>query len=781
MSLSRLQRSFVPLSVTIISRLLMDFSASYIGSESPLFAIRWIIGLFFIMFVPGYCLVEAVYPEAQRNKLDRIERFVLNLGLGLMTTILALLVLNLIWTISLFSIIITLSLINFVFSFSVLYREIRLLMLRSQEDEEKSITINKTGGLAERLRRYYGLLREYYDLILPSAALLVALFCFVIRPLFLSSSATFAYTFTYNTNNIDSTLLLIGAFVLLVILSIKKGNARFLCYIAIAVSIFIAAKSRMYPSALVSTGLAGNRWGVDSWDALGHINFVLKNGHSTPIEPFLLYYNKGGEIIQAYDGLLASGYFVFMAAISMVTGLTSMQVLRFLCLFSILDVTTMFVLVKRKTGDDAQAVFSAFLIAGGSLMNLLVQFSNGLYSPTGVVAFPLLLFGIYLLTFERTRLTYTLWICVIIILFNFHYVTGFIYVLILLLLGSQTKLSLGEVKAFLGKVKGAKNILGNVFVIALFGLMAIYILFFWVPTFMAYSEYWMDPKFTLVLHHQAVGPTLPWELTLFQPGDGLYFFLALYGLASSIKKRDAFFASWLFSLFSLWLFLILLSPMLSYRVIAYIFQAGCAIGGSAIFSDLIYRPLPTDEKSSSSSIKFRLKRLLNFKIFASLLIIFTILYLALFPVFVRDVSQSPLGLFAQGSTAGTELKRTAEDEIYMNVTFWAAENLPDDSVVIMPAYTLRGGLAKDTILDHAVSTLRSVGVTMLVVPSNLSLSDFYTISGMYYHSYLLISDNFPPSLAINSTMMREIYSSPTSWDPIAGTFHWVKLFSLQLP
>ncbi len=781
MSLSRLQRSFIPLSVTIISRLIMDFSASYFGSGSPFYAIRWIVGLFFIMFVPGYCLVEAVFPETERNKFDRIERFVLNLGLGLMTTLLALLVLNIFWTISLFSVVITLSLIDFILSFSVLYRDVKLLMTQPREDQGKSIAMNKTGGLVKRLRGCYGLLREYYDLVLPLAVLLVALFSFVIRPFFMSSSATYTYTFTYNTNEFDSVLLLIGAFALLVILSIKKGNTRLLCYVAIAVSIFVAVKSRMYPSALVTTGLAGNRWGVDSWDAIGHINFVLKSGHSTPIEPFLLYYNKGGEITQAYDGLLAPGYFILMAAMSLVTGLSSLEVLRFVCLFSVLDVITMFVLVKRRTGDDAQAVFSAFLIAGGSLMNLLIQFSNGLHSPTGVVAFPLILFGLYLLTFKRTRFTYTLWIWLTIILFNFHYVTGAIYLLIILLLGSQTKVSLRDIRAFLGKVRVTKTILQNVFVIALFGVMAMYVLFFWVPTFKAYSEYWMDPRFGLVVHHQAVGPESPWELTLFQPGDSLYFFLALYGLVSSLRKRDTFFASWLFALFSLWIFLIFLSPLLSYRVIAYIFQAGCAAGGSAIISDFLYRPLSTAEKSSTSSSRNKIKNLLNLKTCSSILIIFTVLYLAIFPVFVRDVSQSPLGLFSQGSMAGTELKRTAEEEIYLNTTFWAVDNLPEDSVIILPPYTLRGGLAKNTVLDHVVSTIRSLGLSMLVVPSNLSLSDFYTISGMYDHAYLLVSDNFPASPAINSTMVREVYSSPTSWDPITESFHWVKLYKLDLP
>jgi len=767
MSSSRLQRSFVPLSVTVLSIVLMELSASYIGGESPLFAIRWIVGLTFIMFVPGYCLVEAVFPEDQRNKLNRIERFVLNVGLSLMITILALLVLNIIWIISLFSIIITMGLINFILSFAALYRDLKLLMLRLQGAQQKIVSLSAGGRLADRLR-------GYYDLILPSAALFVALFCFIIRPLFSAPSATYAYTFTMNTNNIDSILLIIGAFVLLVILSVKKGSARFLCYIAIAVSIFVAAKARMYPNALVSTGLAGNRWGVDTWDTLGHINFVLRSGRSTLFEPFLLFYEKGGGVIQAYDGLLAPGFFCFMAAICMVTGLTSIQVCRALYLFSVLDVMMMFALVKRRTGDDAKAVFSAFLIAGGSLTNLLVQFSNGMHSPIGVAAFPLLLFGLYLLTFKGNTFVYTLWTWLIIILLNFHYVTGLIYLLILLVFhGGRAKLSIRGVRAFFKKVRGTKNILGNVFIIALFGLMVTYILTFWMPTFMAYSKRWGG--FELVIHHRPLGPESPWELTLFQLGDSLYFFLALYGLASSIRRRDVFFASWLFSLFSLWIFLILLGPTFSYRVLAYIFQAGCAAGGSAVVCDFIYRPLSHAKKSSAPSIKFGLKRLLTLKIFTSLLIVFTILYLALFSVFVRNISPAPLGLWAQGSMAGTELTVTLEDKLYLEATFWAAENLPEGSVVVIPPYTLRAGL-RNTVLDNVVSTLRSVGVTMLVIPFNLSLSEFYTISGMYNHLYLLVSDNFPLPPALNLTMVREVYSPQMS-----GPLHWVKLFSLQLP
>lgn len=53
---------------------------------------RWVLGSIFILYLPGYCFVEALYPA--KGELDDIERIALSIGLSLAITPLTLLVLN---------------------------------------------------------------------------------------------------------------------------------------------------------------------------------------------------------------------------------------------------------------------------------------------------------------------------------------------------------------------------------------------------------------------------------------------------------------------------------------------------------------------------------------------------------------------------------------------------------------------------------------------------------------------------------------------------------------
>ena len=53
---------------------------------------RWGLGSIFILYLPGYCFVEALYPE--KGGLDDIERIALSIGLSLAISPLTLLVLN---------------------------------------------------------------------------------------------------------------------------------------------------------------------------------------------------------------------------------------------------------------------------------------------------------------------------------------------------------------------------------------------------------------------------------------------------------------------------------------------------------------------------------------------------------------------------------------------------------------------------------------------------------------------------------------------------------------
>jgi len=50
-------------------------------TDLPLVAFRWILGSVFVLFIPGYVTVEALFPKGR--ELDGIERFALSVGLSL--------------------------------------------------------------------------------------------------------------------------------------------------------------------------------------------------------------------------------------------------------------------------------------------------------------------------------------------------------------------------------------------------------------------------------------------------------------------------------------------------------------------------------------------------------------------------------------------------------------------------------------------------------------------------------------------------------------------------
>jgi hypothetical protein len=49
--------------------------------DFPLVALRWVLGSVFVLFIPGYVAVEALFPKGR--ELDSIERFALSVGLSL--------------------------------------------------------------------------------------------------------------------------------------------------------------------------------------------------------------------------------------------------------------------------------------------------------------------------------------------------------------------------------------------------------------------------------------------------------------------------------------------------------------------------------------------------------------------------------------------------------------------------------------------------------------------------------------------------------------------------
>jgi uncharacterized membrane protein len=52
-----------------------------VSADSLLVPVRWLLGSVFVLFVPGYVTVEALFPKAR--ELDGIERFALSVGLSL--------------------------------------------------------------------------------------------------------------------------------------------------------------------------------------------------------------------------------------------------------------------------------------------------------------------------------------------------------------------------------------------------------------------------------------------------------------------------------------------------------------------------------------------------------------------------------------------------------------------------------------------------------------------------------------------------------------------------
>lgn len=52
-----------------------------VSADSVLVPVRWLLGSVFVLFVPGYVTVEALFPKSR--ELDGIERFALSIGLSL--------------------------------------------------------------------------------------------------------------------------------------------------------------------------------------------------------------------------------------------------------------------------------------------------------------------------------------------------------------------------------------------------------------------------------------------------------------------------------------------------------------------------------------------------------------------------------------------------------------------------------------------------------------------------------------------------------------------------
>ncbi len=96
-------------------------------AQFPWLAIRWAAGSVFILFTPGFGLVQLLF--ASRRELDSIERFALSVGLSLALVPLVGLLLNFSpWGIRLEPILLSLSLLVLAFAFASALRDYSRLM-----------------------------------------------------------------------------------------------------------------------------------------------------------------------------------------------------------------------------------------------------------------------------------------------------------------------------------------------------------------------------------------------------------------------------------------------------------------------------------------------------------------------------------------------------------------------------------------------------------------------------------------------------------------------------
>lgn len=105
-----------------------------IPSDSPLVVLRWIVGSVFVLFIPGYVAVAALFPKGR--ELDGIERFALSIGLSLALVPMIGLLLNFTpWGIRLLPIVISLVVLTMALATVGLFRQYRMSVERFQSQK----------------------------------------------------------------------------------------------------------------------------------------------------------------------------------------------------------------------------------------------------------------------------------------------------------------------------------------------------------------------------------------------------------------------------------------------------------------------------------------------------------------------------------------------------------------------------------------------------------------------------------------------------------------------
>jgi len=116
----------LPFWLVLLAIALTWVSIYAIPSEFPWVIPRWVLGTLFVIFLPGYAFVEALFvnPISKKRELDEIERFALSIGMSLALVPLVGLLLNYTpWGIRLEPIIISLSMLTLICIIVAAYRK----------------------------------------------------------------------------------------------------------------------------------------------------------------------------------------------------------------------------------------------------------------------------------------------------------------------------------------------------------------------------------------------------------------------------------------------------------------------------------------------------------------------------------------------------------------------------------------------------------------------------------------------------------------------------------
>ena len=90
---------------------------------SPFIYLRYVLGSFFVLYLPGYSLIEAFYPK--KEDLEGLERLALSIGLSLALVPLIGLILNYTpWGIRLEPVLVSLTIITLALTFVAVFRKV---------------------------------------------------------------------------------------------------------------------------------------------------------------------------------------------------------------------------------------------------------------------------------------------------------------------------------------------------------------------------------------------------------------------------------------------------------------------------------------------------------------------------------------------------------------------------------------------------------------------------------------------------------------------------------